>query len=548
MAPYNANEVRRSCLEGTRVEFLQEVYTWITDACNNGTTAADSRILLWINGMGGTGKTTVAHSAAGWCDGKRLLGGSFFCSRTDADCSNPNLVFPSLCRQLCAHHKPYKDEVEKVLQATPDVASYGLFRQFEELIVQPLEKLDTPFPRSVLILDALDELKDKGAKWTILSVIAKFVTRLARFLLFIVTSRPEERITALFEASRKNSLSNKTKPLLMQDIPLEVALKDLRLYVDHEFDEHVGVLSIKPGWPSAQEKDALVRQSRGLFIYIVTAVKFIMDEAYRDPKGQIHSLTDPAENSSTPQDFLSKLYSKILVASYEKASEKLAGRLRDVLGTVVLAQESLSPSTIARLVGLDVADVRNTLTGLHSVLHIPAIDSQPIRIIHPTFPEFVLQLSATVPPERLELGLETAPLCFQPSVQHWRLFSWCIKVMSEALKRDMVGIQYPAMFCSEVKNLKDKVDEAIKPHVSYACRFWSDHLHNGIKGAATPDVLNLLRTFVCSKLLYWVEACSLLDALDKTILALETTRNVCQVSRHQFDKPVAKLLIPCFSP
>lgn len=540
MAPYNANEVRRSCLEGTRVEFLQEVYTWITDACNNGTTTADSRILLWINGMGGTGKTTVAHSAAGWCDGKRLLGGSFFCSRTDADCSNPNLVFPSLCRQLCAHHKPYKDEVEKVLQATPDVASYGLFRQFEELIVQPLEKLDAPFPRSVFVLDALDELKDKGAKWTILSVIAKFVARLARFLLFIVTSRPEERITALFEASRKDSLSDSTKPLLMQDIPLDVALKDLRLYVDHEFDDHVGVLSIKPGWPSEEAKDALVRQSRGLFIYIVTAIKFIMDEAYRNPKGQIDSLTDPAENSSTPQDFLSELYSKILVASYEKASEKLSGRLRDVLGTVVLAQESLSPSTIARLVELDVADVRNTLTGLHSVLHIPAVDSQPIRIIHPTFPEFVLQLSATVPPERPELGPVTAPLCFQPSAQHWRLFSWCMKAMSEALKRDMIGIQYPAMFLGEVAQFEDKVGKAIMPHISYACRFWSDHLHNGTQGGTTPNLPVVFRTFVCSKLLYWVEACSLMDALDKAILALETAHNACKVSHNQFD-----ISLPC---
>lgn len=265
-----------------------------------------------------------------------------------------------------------------------------------------------------------------------------------------------------------------------------------------------------------------------------------MDEAYRDPKGQMDSLTDSTENSSTPQDFLSELYSKILVASYEKASEKLSGRLRDVLGTVVLAQESLSPSTIARLAGLDVADVRNTLTGLHSVLHIPAVDSHPIRIIHPTFPEFVLQLSATIPPERPELGPETAPLCFQPSVQHWRLFSWCIEAMSEALKRDMVGIQYPAMFRSEVKNLQDKIDEAIKPHISYACRFWSDHLHNGIKGAATPDVLNLFRTFVCSKLLYWVEVCSLMDALDKAFSALETARNVCQVSGNQFDIP-----LPC---
>lgn len=45
----------------------------------------------------------------------------------------------------------------------------------------------------------------------------------------------------------------------------------------------------------------------------------------------------------------------------------------------------------------------------------------------------------------------------------------------------------------------------------------------------------LFREYVRSKLLYWLEACSLLDALDKTISTLDTARAVFQVSRDQAD-------------
>lgn len=534
MAPYYASEVRRSCLEGTRVEFLQEIYTWITAACEKGETTPKGGIVLWINGLGGAGKTTVARSVAEWCDDRKVLGGSFFCSRSDNECSDPNLVFPTLCRQLCAHHRPFKEKVQEALERVPDIASYGLHRQFEELIVRPLEALESPFPRSVYVFDALDELKDKGpssAKSTILSIIANFVPRIAKFLLLVVTSRPEADITALFEAKRMDSLRDATTTLLLRDIPLDVALKDVKLYIDYEFNANIGFLGIEPDWPSAEEKNVLAEQSQGLFIYVATAIKFIMDVTHRDPKGRMDLLTAPTGKSLAPHEFLSTLYTTILVASYGTVSPEHAKRLRDVLGTVVLAQEPLSPLSVAQLVGLDVTRVKSTLTGLHSVLHVPTGNDEPIRIIHPTFPEFLLQSPEAVSPNSPGAAPVLAHLHLQPVERHRYLFSRCIEVMSVTLKRDMIGIRYPAMFKSEVENLKERVDAAVKPHVSYACRFWGDHFRDGVGGVvASLDVSQLFRNFVRERLLYWIETCSLIDAMDKVTSALDAAREVCQVS------------------
>lgn len=419
------------------------------------------------------------------------------------------------------------------MEHTPDVVNYGPFRQFEALIVRPLEALGPSFPRFVYVIDALDECKDRGAEATksmILSVIAKFASRIARFLLFVVTSRPEEEIAAFFESSRKDSLKDISTILILHDVPLEIALEDIRLYLDNEFEANIGFLAVEPGWPSTEEKNALVEQSRGLFIYVATAIKFIMDRAHGNPKGRLNLLLSDQPDSSSPHEFLSTLYSTIMVASSERASPELVDNIRNVLGTILLAQEALSTSAVSCLLGLSEDSIRNALTRLHSVIHVPAESHQPIRIIHPTFPEFLLQSPYAITFESTEPASTPTALHLQPTVQHWYLFARSIVTMSSALKRDMIGIRYPATFRNEIDNFKERVQFAVQPHVSYASRFWGVHLRDGIGAAATLDVFPYFCDFAHTQLLYWLETCSLLDVMDRVTFTLDIARSVCQVS------------------
>ena len=66
--------------------------------------------------------------------------------------------------------------------------------------------------------------------------------------------------------------------------------------------------------------------------------------------------------------------------------------------------------------------------------------------------------------------------------------------------------------------------------MSYSSRFWGHHLRDGIKDAATLDVSQLFHDFLHKQLLYWIETCSWLDAMDKVISALDAARDVCQAS------------------
>ena len=117
-AHYSANKVRKTCLEGTRVDLLEELWIWILAACTQ-TGAILTYIVYWINGLAGTGKTTIAMSIAERCEAAGLLAASFFCARDDAECNKPDLVFVTICRQLCSFFPPLRDKVAEVLSQNP---------------------------------------------------------------------------------------------------------------------------------------------------------------------------------------------------------------------------------------------------------------------------------------------------------------------------------------------------------------------------------------------------------------------------------------------
>jgi hypothetical protein len=93
---------------------------------------------LWINGLAGTDKTTIAYTAAQTCHQKGLLGASFFCFRDNADCSNPKLIFTTIAYQLGQFYAPFKRELSHVLKSDPDVVYSSVSYQLEKLLMEPL--------------------------------------------------------------------------------------------------------------------------------------------------------------------------------------------------------------------------------------------------------------------------------------------------------------------------------------------------------------------------------------------------------------------------
>jgi nucleoside phosphorylase len=88
----HAEEHNPTCLPGTRVELLDDINRWIDDQ--------SSKTLFWLNGMAGTGKSTIARTADQEQYERGDLGGSFFFNRGETDRGNLAKFIPALPRQL----------------------------------------------------------------------------------------------------------------------------------------------------------------------------------------------------------------------------------------------------------------------------------------------------------------------------------------------------------------------------------------------------------------------------------------------------------------
>src|SRR6202045_2598585 len=147
------------CLPGTRVKVLEEVFQWISctehrpvpcDSPGLGKCAESPRI-FWINGLAGSGKTTIAFTCAEHFQDKGILAANFFCSRDNADGSNIKLVFTTIAYQMGKFCPEFKVVLSDILRTDPEIVYSNISYQLQKLIVEPLLAVGEKFPRSVVV-------------------------------------------------------------------------------------------------------------------------------------------------------------------------------------------------------------------------------------------------------------------------------------------------------------------------------------------------------------------------------------------------------------
>lgn len=103
-AAFNSSDRRSQCLKGTQVPILRLIENW---CCK-----PSEPPVFWLQGMAGTGKSTIACTVATALQGRRLLtedeylpgliclGGSFFFDKNISDQKTTDKVIPTLARNL----------------------------------------------------------------------------------------------------------------------------------------------------------------------------------------------------------------------------------------------------------------------------------------------------------------------------------------------------------------------------------------------------------------------------------------------------------------
>jgi len=304
--------------------------------------------VFWLNGLAGTGKSTIAQTFAeiSFADGK--LGASFFCSRDFADRSNLQAIFPTLAFQLARHHILFRQQLVQALRADPDIGQESLCSQIERIIVGPLKASRV---RTLIIIDALDECKDEEPASAILSVLSRYVDEIPN-VKFFITGRPEPRIRSGF---RLQSLVPITEVLKLHEVKPEVVNSDIKLFFQTQLTrlaKNRSDCDLTEDWPSSSDINILCKKAAGFFIYASTVVKFVASD--NDPPTESLALVTSLPQSTVEEgkSGIDQLYTKVLEQAFcdiRTNSSQRYLRFRAVVGTVVLIFNPLSIKGLSAL-------------------------------------------------------------------------------------------------------------------------------------------------------------------------------------------------------
>ncbi|KAG8793289.1 POC1 centriolar protein A [Ceratobasidium sp. 428] len=473
-AVYNPD---RQCIPGTRGDIIDDLASWAQKP------DSEPR-LAWVHGPAGFGKSSIATSVCMRLDGRLALASSFFCKRDSPELREPHQALTTIAYQLSLRCKPYSDALIAAIKQDPELCSRHLQPLYDALFDKPLRGLARDSQSTgvlVVVVDALDECGETSTRKQLLTCLQK-LSGLVTWLRIIVTSRPDQDIQEFFGSTSSRFTE--------YDVRRHDASADIQVFVQAQ----MGNVTQVDGWPS-DAIERVSRQASGMFIWARTACKFIIDGFDRLERLQLVL-------AGSQMADIDSLYTTAVKASVPDSAGDNMNRLRQCLGAVVVtsARAPLSVVGLASLLRGRVSQsvLERVVGSLSSVLYTDQKLGGAIRIFHPSFMDYITDPS------------RSKDLCVAQSEQNIILAECCIDTMTESLKFNICGLETSDRFNSDVQDIDNRVLSAIPPHLSYSCLYWSSHV-----ASARADSLEArLQQFLFGpKLLYWIEALSLLGKL-----------------------------------
>ena len=492
-------------MKGTRRDILSQLERWLNDK--------KDKQVFWLNGLAGTGKSTIAQTFAETSFADGMLGASFFCSRDFDDKSNLQTIFPTLAFQLAHRYPRFLEELLPVLRTSHSVGRESLCSQMERLIVGPLKTAQIP---TLIIIDALDECKDEEPASAILSILSRYVDQIPH-VKFFITGRPEPRIRSGF---RLVALRPITEVLRLHDVKRPLVDIDIKLFLRTRLTDIAKNRShcdVTEDWPLTSDMDVLCEKAAGLFIYASTVVKFVGSIHHHPLKRLALLVSLPQSTAHEGESGINSLYTEILRHAYRDVgpgnqnahNQEVYRCFRSVVGAVILAFNPLSMMSLSCLLrDFDTPlDISTALASLHSLLLVPEAIEDPIRTFHKSFPDFLMD------PKRCQ----DAEFFVDPSVHHTEMLFSCLNLMEERLKRNICDLDdYAAL--SDVDDLSARRKEHIGDALEYACQFWTKHLlESSSSGSNAEKVQEAVEKFFTTHLLFWIEVLTIMEDLDVSV-------------------------------
>jgi hypothetical protein len=458
-----------------------------------------AKLVYWLTGFAGTGKTTIAQSVAYMAEERGCLAATFFFSRTTAERRRAAAVIPTLVYQLAHRHEIFRDCICRAVSSDRDISERLVVTQAKTLFADALQSSSQPLPLPlVIVLDALDECdKENGREGgDLIPVLLHSLDKLPFSVKIFITSRPEPSIKDMF--GRADIHESTVGRALHRDIEQSIVREDIGRYFRHELDKLAQYRSIPLPFPSDADFQELVDRAGNLFIYAQTIVRYASSEV-EDPVDRLaHVLHADADGASEQFADLDALYTQILACALDGVGRNASaqGQLRDVLASLVLIQESLPVTALSVLAGIEERQCKRVLRFLSSILLYEHVSHEPVRFIHPSFPSFLISGSRCSDTRYFVNSTE----------YHSVLALRCLHIMTADLRRGICDIRDPSLSNADVPDLCQQLDRNTSVQLRYACKYWCVHVQSA--GCVHPDLFTALDAFCTKHLLHWLELLS----------------------------------------
>ncbi|KAF8751531.1 WD domain, G-beta repeat [Rhizoctonia solani] len=459
---------RRACTPNTRSSILLELDQWSVDQTKPN--------VYWMNGMAGTGKTTIAYTFAQSLKTRGALGASFFCTRTSDECRNVGRIVPTIAHQLALYSPSFRSALLRVLEQEPGIKSQSIDSQCERLIKEPLSKTKSGMIKGlVVVIDALDECSNANGVRTILDVLFRITPTLP--LKFFVTSRPEPDIRQRIEAQSDRSRTM----CVLHEIEKSLVQADIELYLRDELGNGV----------SEHDLIKLAKLSDNLFIYAATAIRYVRRRGIMVDQDRLEAILNSSSKLANRHAGIDKLYATILDAAVYDANldQEEQDQTLAVLWTAICAREPIDVDTLGALTGIKAAKAHILLQSLYSVLHVSQATGT-ITTLHASFPEYMFDKA------------RSAKFHCDEAKHSQLLAERCFEVMQGQLRFNICGLETSFIPDSKVQDLEARIAKSISPTLSYVAHHWGDHV---VKSAPCEIVRKGLEEFLSYRLLFWME-------------------------------------------
>ncbi|KAH6653655.1 hypothetical protein BKA67DRAFT_647451 [Truncatella angustata] len=468
----HTDEHNPQCLPDTRTEVLREIAEWAHDSL--------SKTVYWLNGMAGTGKSTISRTVA-----KRL--------------------FDS---EIAAH-------VQAALDTDPAIVSKALQNQFVKLIMDPLSKITsyTSTNRTcIIIIDALDESQHEVDVKILIKLLSGARKLHNLQLKFFLTSRPELPIRLGFKA-----VDGTFQDFILHEVAEPVIEHDIATYLKHELSQiredfnqtTSNIRQLPASWPAEADVQVLVEMAIPLFIFAATVCRFMADRKGGNPHKKLQKILEYRARQSSRLDATYKPVLEQLTTGLPLDEQRdILQQFRTVVGPIVVLKNPLSLSALAQLLNVESEDISDILDLLHSVLHIPTSGEQPIRLLHLSFRDYLVE------PERCD-----DPFWINEKDVHGYLAARCLCVLKASLRNDILDIRAPSMSSS-------RINAKLPSEVQYACRFWTYHLQKSVANSLNTTVV---WGFLSLHFLQWLEALSWIGRLHESLVMIVSLQSIIPV-------------------